>query len=378
MGEATRSIVIENTQKAMLRKRPLKPLKVVTHGSKNVIAIKGLPAGDRVRSIAAKPSSSRQNPTIVSAHPYAVGNRDSASDFSDIDASNDNDVAISLHVPAAAPAEVQTSASAPKHALRHKVATGVLAALTIGAVVGGIQISGTPHDANGVSSQSQLSPVLDSNQPLTMATQDNGVALLPDAVLVERNNESIVEELNATSQQAQQYRDEIEQLRAVNASLLQEIELLSIETTDLNYDLLQLELVIAENKAKENGQQIVETRTVYNFVNVPIGTHVQNSGAQSYVNEQQYSEDESYAVVDNYYEDIDQYYEEPIAIEWDNNGEPIAFTDAYLMDEPMDSEIFEGDSYQEDLYQNDAYWDEMESYEDPRELRLGASEFGRN
>ena len=355
MGEARRTMVIENTEKVITRKRPQKPLKAVSHGAENLIAIRSLQSIDSVRPLAEKPVVTRVDPTIVPAHPFAVKADDFAADFSDVHASNDNDAAVT------------SVAAATQFARRNKVAMGVLAAITVGAVIGSTRMSTVLHKPIEKSSNLQLSSSLGSKQSLEGATRDTEKVLPANAPSVAAINNPITERWNETSQQAKQYLDEIEQLRALNVSLHEEVDKLGAETTDLNYELLQLELALAEKEASE--QALVETRTVYNFVNVPTGSNVQDFGNTedsnyTYSNEQQ-------SLNEQYYDESEQYYEEPIPIEWDSNGQPVAFADAYTSEEPIewdsngqpveyaeaysDEATLEGGVYSE--YENEQYYD---------------------
>jgi hypothetical protein len=109
--------------------------------------------------------------------------------------------------------------------------------------------------------------------------------------------------------------EELQMLKGENERLKEMMAELENETLSLNSELLQLELSLAEvSDQAEEPQTVVETRTVYNFVNVPLGADVQadNSAqynqpesAQVYMNDQ-YRSDNQYPVnnaypVDNQY-----------------------------------------------------------------------------
>jgi|GEM_PF-2902492 len=77
-------------------------------------------------------------------------------------------------------------------------------------------------------------------------------------------------------------QDERDALLVSNEQLNAEIDALMVETTDLNLELLDLEFALSaarqENVALASAERPVEDdverRIVYNFVNVPIGSHV--------------------------------------------------------------------------------------------------------
>ena len=72
MGEAARTLVIANTEKAITGKRPQKRLKAVTHCTGNLIAFKPLQRAKRAEQPATKPAAQRENPTVVPAYPCAL------------------------------------------------------------------------------------------------------------------------------------------------------------------------------------------------------------------------------------------------------------------------------------------------------------------
>jgi len=72
------------------------------------------------------------------------------------------------------------------------------------------------------------------------------------------------------------YQNQISILEKENSYLHTTVTALEIETTDLNNELLNLELILlAENQTN------IETKTVYNFVNVPVGSPIPNNGSIS-------------------------------------------------------------------------------------------------
>ena len=82
--------------------------------------------------------------------------------------------------------------------------------------------------------------------------------------------DTIIEELTETRRLADEYLEEIDWLHTQNYSLNRTIDDLNSETTALNYELLQLEMKVITLEA--DAKPKIEKRTVYNFVNVPIGS----------------------------------------------------------------------------------------------------------
>ena len=129
------------------------------------------------------------------------------------------------------------------------------------------------------------------------------------------------DDLNSTEELARQYAQEIAQLHARNASLNSIVDARGKEATDLNNELVQLEQDLAAKKSA--AQPTVVTRTVYNFVNGAAGNNPGNirpgPSQSSEVNWESGAD-----IVDDDYEQI--------PVEWDSNGQPIVFVDAYSGD----------------------------------------------
>lgn len=75
---------------------------------------------------------------------------------------------------------------------------------------------------------------------------------------------------------------ELQLLQGENERLKEMMAALESETLHLNSELLQLELSLAEANDKVEPRQVVETRTVYNFVNVPLGGGVTADSSPQY------------------------------------------------------------------------------------------------
>ena len=180
----------------------------------------------------------------------------------------------------------------PATARRRQVATAGLVILATGALVGTIwsanEISTSPqsaamatNDAQSVTTQPASQEILiepafppTSTQAHTQASAEAipaQAAANPATVMQAASpaTDAIIEELTATRRLADEYLEEIDWLHTQNYSLNQTIDDLNSETTALNYELLQLELKVITLEAEAKPQ--IEKRTVYNFVNVPIG-----------------------------------------------------------------------------------------------------------
>ena len=200
-------------------------------------------------------------------------------------ASNDPAIARPCSVTAA---NKKTSAIAR----RRQVATAGLVVLAIGALVGFI------WSANEISTFSQSAAMATNNaqsvttQPAlqeiviepafppasTQAHAQASAEAIPaqaaanpatDKQAASPATDAIIEELTETRRLADEYLEEIDWLHTQNYSLNQTIDDLDSETTALNYELLQLELKVITLEA--DAKPKIEKRTVYNFVNVPIG-----------------------------------------------------------------------------------------------------------
>ena len=330
MGQTAQTVVTDISDHPIARKRTGKPLRGSGHYTGNLTAFKSLQTGEQA------------TPPVDSAQRGKLKSRSYAERYTHLRESASNDSVI-----------VQKAKNAPTVGPRSKIATAVLIALATGAVLGSIwtasKLTGAAQPATESAANTQTSntqsvatpqPVAaevtnDSEASLAQTSAPNTVEALPAETAID----PIIEELTATRNLADQYLEEIEWLHDQNGLLQEEIIALNNETTSLNYDLLQLELELAALEAE--AQPIVETRTVYNFVNVPIGSGVEQS---------------SY---------------EPTATE--NYNEPVEYTDGYDEEENLDKLIdqdtpvfwdedqrvdFLGNNPQEELYPEDLYTQE--------------------
>ena len=167
---------------------------------------------------------------------------------------------------------------------RSEIVTAVLSVLATGALVGiiwiAIKIVG--------SSQSEAKASNDTHSAATQTAQQEiliGSAFLPASIQAVTTQatvnpakdrqpapsatDPIIEELAEARRLTNEYLEEIDWLHTHNYSLQQTIDDLDSETVALNNELLQLELKVIALEA--DAKPRIEKRTVYNFVNVPIG-----------------------------------------------------------------------------------------------------------
>ena len=312
MGGAAQTSVIASPEKAVARKRPLKPLKDNTHCENNIIAIRHLHRTETQGAAAATLTEGTGNLAVAPAPSYAPGTNGTAADGKNLQTSICDDFAI---------VRVATN---NRRVRRNRVASGVLAALTAGAVLGGTLMSDVQNDetdATGthVISDSQYSPALLPEQSLVAAKQDSDITLPPAAPYEESDVNFASQKPDPMHTRTDQYLVEIERLRSQNNSLNSEVDVLDAETFNLNNELLQLELSMTALELE--AQPPVVTRTVYNFVNTSNGSNIQSDEREPYDYSASSWETETYGAVD-------QFSEEPI--EWDSQGQPIEYVESFV------------------------------------------------
>jgi len=361
MGEAQRITCATNPEKETTRKRPKKPLRAVTPGTENLFAIKDLNSQERAKPYISGSIVVKTAPATAPGQPYAPKTGESSTDSSAIPAANDNIVAIS------------SGSAALQFARRNKVAAGVFTALALGAVVGGAYLFSASQESEATIRNASTVQNTEPAQPLASVTPNAENILAPSSSAVASYNDATLAEPDMTTDQSARYLGEIEQLRALNTSLQGQIDELHIETTGLNAELLQLELALMEKQAE--AQPLVETRTVYNFVNVSAGDDFASApAADSYVqddfDEELYYSEEGDWNDDKYYEE-DEYYGEQygeVPVAWDSNGQPTEFmsvdVDEYYGEPPYreaaySDQPYAQDAYVEELFTQDAYVEEL-------------------
>ena len=99
---------------------------------------------------------------------------------------------------------------------------------------------------------------------------------IPDTTTSKPEIDPAVEELRASRKLANDYKQKIQQMQVLNESLQTQKDALDKETIDLNKELLQLEWEVAALEATP--KKTAGARTVYNIVNVPVGDGANQSG----------------------------------------------------------------------------------------------------
>ena len=295
MGAAAEMMVTGTVEKAIIRQRPTKPLKSATRASANVIAFQRrvdstTPSATAVSAIELK------LPTTVPFRPCALSDGTSTDENSILLTSASNDSVL------------PGTTSVAFFTRRNTLAAAVLSVMTIGAAVS------TNWSSNPLNEQ-----VFAANSTQSLPTPVSQQQELSSQPLVSQMDLA-GQELETTHESANPYLDEIERLQAQNGFLNTEIASLGSETTSLNFELLQLELAIAARESQALAQ--VETHTVYNFINVPVGGYDQqnDNSAQDW--------DYSYAGAGNQFLDEEGLLDDE-SVEFDDRGQPIGFVDYF-------------------------------------------------
>jgi len=96
---------------------------------------------------------------------------------------------------------------------------------------------------------------------------------------LQARHRGLTTELDTATTLSRTLRTERDGLLLQNGRLEGEIDALVLETTELNRELLELDLALVA--ARQSLDAGVETRTVYNFVNVPIGSPIPSGGSEA-------------------------------------------------------------------------------------------------
>ena len=360
MGQVVRSAVTEVTESALARRRTRKSRQSQHNNAYFTGNLNAFHQSQRrATSTPATPpltSSAAQNHATVVPTQTTDKPSDKPSDKPEAQSVPESAAQLAHHqVPASNDSFIARGTTTPRFGLRSKIATAVLAGLATGAVVGGFLTSNsqpeqalTSNDslqsqstsAEAIGKQAIVSPEIVSPEivapeivsPAIVAPEivddvppEPQISLQPDSIPIVPDKDPVAEELAAKREQATHYREEIEWLHIQNGSLRQEVDALDNETTELNAELLELELAVSALESK--AAPTVETRTVYNFVNVPLGGSVDQTASPTTGAEQNnYPPTDS----DEYYseENVDYYREENADYYNDENGDlPEEFLD---------------------------------------------------
>lgn len=263
---------------------------------------------------------------------------------------------------------------------KRNLAAAVVGSLTVGAILGSVWSMSDEQPTVGVeaiTAQVDRGATINANSVITETV--NGVeagmfsntSASSDALsgVVIGENPTLppesTPEYRALEAQVEGYQEEIEWLNSQNVALTEKVDMLSSETLKLNRDLLGLELELAQT------EPTIETRTVYNFVNVPIGGGAVAENVQSYSEPVVYEEDTSYAQ--------DQYMQEQDYAEGQEAyAESLEYREAYgFPEEPQEPvydpetglylspEMLGGDQrfYEEEQYDDTQQYYEQQQYD---------------
>ena len=330
--------------------RPLRIVKAPGDSNENFIEFRQLQDEEKVRLSAGQAVSQSSIKTAVPVRHHALNVHESAVEKLVTQASSSDDLAST------------TASNEPGYWRRNSTAFSVFAAIVVGVLLG---IIGITWQSSGISEVESVASNTRSSQPSfskqasaeerPQESADASHPALPPESVPESPPESvpanmdanvdakvevevdeaaaaaaaaaadqIENELNSTQKLALQYKQELKRLNARNASLHSEVDARGKEASELNNELSQLELDLAAKK--QAGQPKVETRTVYNFVNGAVGS---NPGFNSNNNNNSLEPyDSSAPNVEIGGEIVDDELEQ-IPVEWDSNGQPIVFVDAF-------------------------------------------------
>lgn len=194
-------------------------------------------------------------------------------------------------------------------ATKQQLAIAIASCLSLGAVVG--------YNWGLFVSQPTVELAL-TNPALTTSTVADIPAIIPSPVVqVEPEPLEIASFIDTRDIEAE-YLDEIDWLQSQNSALQLDVDVLTQESIDLNYELLQLELQVVALQSES--EPSTETRVVYNFVNVPIGSAIETLDNlptnepytdDTFVEDNGYVDDYSYANDDSFLDDntyVDENY----------------------------------------------------------------------
>ena len=259
MYKAVQPIRIENRSSAAAFQRPFKPLRTADQGNNNLTAFRQLQSDKRTRMLAAMSSVKGNDQTENSTARHLQ-------EFNDPANGNPGNKVISSNG-----SGIFRNATSTENVHRKKIETIAFAAVVIGAVVAGTWTATGQREQQGDTEHSRSS--------LTLAAQqksDKKFAQEPKNTLPYISSPTATDlyymknDLDMTSELTREYAEEVVQLRALNTSLRSQIVSLDNETIDLNTNLLQLESALSATESAPKGP--MSMRTIYNYVDIPLGS----------------------------------------------------------------------------------------------------------
>ena len=254
----------ENNSNAREFKRPIKRLRSAEPKNNNLAVFGQLRSNEKIRALAATSDVARhaQKEDATTRHLRELEEwaRENTGEKADTNAD---------------PVTVRDAVSSGGKGQRYKVAALTLATIVVGAVVGIIWApSGQLEHQNGTGDSQTLSSLATQDTSGEKISQVREITALPISPPTAQDLYFIKFELDVSSELNREYAEELAYLRAVNTSLRNEVTSLGDETIDLNNDLLQLESAMSSSES--TAEKPVEIRTVYDIVNVPLGSGPEN------------------------------------------------------------------------------------------------------
>ena len=236
MGQAAQTVVSDVADYAIARKRNGKPLKGTGQYTGNITVFSQLKESERSKSRAAG-ARARQGGLNVSK-----------------DVTPDSD----LQIPASETSRYTFSSAARLISNHTSIAAAIFVVLATGTEASSVWSSDENNEPVQI-----IADIRPLSEPVAIKSP------ISDTTTSESDLDPAVEESHASRELVIEYKEKIEQVQALNASLQKQNDALDKETIDLNKELLQLEWEVAALEAKP--QKTAGARTVYNIVNIPVG-----------------------------------------------------------------------------------------------------------
>ena len=256
---------------------------------------------------------------------------------------------------------------APPPVTRHrKIAAPILIALASCAVAASIWSTRDPDDPpqtnlhntsqdfaqdNARAKQQDIAPSLPQPQIRQASESTTATEMLPAISLTGES----ANDTDSAQLLEDEYLEEIGMLQRLNDALQMEVDSLNDETVELNDELLKLGMTM--DALKSASEPVVETRTVYNFVTVPIGSSVGQDRSDTNAAENRINSNEPIGDSDQQINDDppsqESYNNSPFkgnveeTMRWDSNDQPVEFIDAYSGDDQSPADITEDPSLAE-------------------------------
>ena len=259
MYRAVQPIGIENRSSTAAFQRPFKPLRTADQGNNNLTAFRQLQSDKRTRMLAAISSmkGNDQTENSITRHLQELNNPANGNLGNKVFSSDGSGIF--------------RNTTSTENVHRNKIVAIAFAAVVIGAVVASTLTATGQREQQGDTEHSRLPPALAAQQ-----NSDEEFAQVPKTTLPYISSPTatdlyhIKNDLDITSELTREYAEEVVQLRALNTSLRSQVVSLDNETIDLNTNLLQLESALSATESAPKGP--MSMRTIYNYVDIPLGS----------------------------------------------------------------------------------------------------------